>query len=55
MTQIEYTVSNHKASPGQSLSLIDRGANGGVAGTDVRVKLDVMWTLEALTTTNVPI
>jgi hypothetical protein len=37
MTQIEYKVSYHKASPGQSLSLIDRGANGGVSGTDVRV------------------
>jgi hypothetical protein len=38
MTQIEYKVSYHKkASPGQSLSLIDRGANGGVAGTDVQV------------------
>jgi hypothetical protein len=31
-----YKVSYHKGSPGQSLSLIDRGANGGVAGTDVR-------------------
>jgi hypothetical protein len=37
MTQIEYKVSYHNASPGQSLSLIDREANGGVAGTDVRV------------------
>jgi hypothetical protein len=36
MTQIEYRVSYHKASSGQSLSLIDRGANGGVAGNDVR-------------------
>jgi hypothetical protein len=36
MTQIEYRVSYHKASSGQSLSLIDRGANGGVAGKDVR-------------------
>jgi hypothetical protein len=35
MTQIEYRVSYHKASSGQSLSLIDRGANGGVAGIDV--------------------
>jgi hypothetical protein len=34
MTQIENKVSYHKASPGQSLTLIDRGANGGVAGTD---------------------
>jgi hypothetical protein len=33
----EYKVSYHKASSGQSLSLIDRGANGGVAGTVVRV------------------
>jgi hypothetical protein len=37
MTQIGYKVSYHKVSPGQSLSLIDRGANGGVASTDVRV------------------
>jgi hypothetical protein len=37
IAQIEYNVSYHQASSGQSLSLIDRGANGGVAGTDVRV------------------
>jgi hypothetical protein len=37
LNQIEYKVSYHKASPGPSLSLIHRGANGGVAGTDVRV------------------
>jgi hypothetical protein len=37
LAQIEYEVSNHQASSGKSLSLIDRGANGGVAGTDVRV------------------
>jgi hypothetical protein len=37
LAQIEYKVSYHKASPGQSLSLIDRGANCGVAGKDVRV------------------
>jgi hypothetical protein len=37
MTHIEYKVSYHKASLGQSLSLMDRGANGGVAGTDVHV------------------
>jgi hypothetical protein len=36
-THIEYKVSYHKASSGQSLSLIDRGANGGVAGDDVRL------------------
>jgi hypothetical protein len=36
-THIEYRVSYHKASSGQSLSLIDRGANGGVAGNDVCV------------------
>jgi hypothetical protein len=30
-------VSYHKAAPGQSLSLIDRGANGGVVGNYVRV------------------
>ena len=37
MISIGYQVSYHKASSGQSLSLIDRGANGGVAGTDVRI------------------
>jgi hypothetical protein len=37
MTHIEYKVSYHKASSGQTLSLIDRGANGGGAGRDVRV------------------
>ena len=37
LTHIDYQVSYHKASSGQSLSLIDRGANGGVAGTDVRI------------------
>jgi hypothetical protein len=37
LAHIEYKVSYHQASSGQSLSLIDRGANGGVAGTDVRV------------------
>jgi hypothetical protein len=37
LAHIEYKVSYHQASSDQSLSLIDRGANGGVAGTDVRV------------------
>jgi hypothetical protein len=37
LAYIEYKVSYHQASSGQSLSLIDRGANGGVAGTDVLV------------------
>jgi hypothetical protein len=32
---IECKVSFHKAYSGRSLSLIDRGANGGVAGDDV--------------------
>jgi hypothetical protein len=36
IADIEYKVSYHKASSGQSLSLIDRGANGGIAGIDVR-------------------
>jgi hypothetical protein len=35
LAQIAYKVSCHQASSGQSLSLIDRGANCGVAGTDV--------------------
>ena len=34
---VEYKVSYHKASSNRHLSLIDRGANGGVAGEDVRV------------------
>jgi hypothetical protein len=34
LAQIEYKVSYHQASSGQSLSLIDRGDNGGVASTD---------------------
>jgi hypothetical protein len=37
LAHIEYKVSYHQASSGQSLLLIDRGANSGVAGTDVRV------------------
>jgi hypothetical protein len=37
LAHIEYKVSYHQASSGLSLSLIDRGANGGVAGTDVHV------------------
>jgi hypothetical protein len=37
LAQIEYKVTYHHSSSGQSLSLIDRGAYGGVAGTDVRV------------------
>jgi hypothetical protein len=34
---IEYKVSYHKNSSGQSLSLMEKGANGGGAGTEVRV------------------
>jgi hypothetical protein len=36
-THIEYYVSKHEAIMAHSMSLIDRGANGGVAGDDVRV------------------
>jgi hypothetical protein len=36
-TCIEYKISYHKEHHGISPSLIDRGANGGVAGSDVRV------------------
>jgi hypothetical protein len=37
LTNIEYKVSYHKSAYcNKSFSLIDRGANGGVAGTDVR-------------------
>ena len=35
LAHLDYQVSYHKASSGQSLSLIDMGANGGVVGTDV--------------------
>jgi 6-phosphogluconate dehydrogenase (decarboxylating) len=35
LTYIEYKVSYQKSACNQALSLIDRGANGGVAGTDV--------------------
>jgi hypothetical protein len=34
-THIEYFVLNHEALLAHSMSLIDRGANGGVAGDDV--------------------
>jgi hypothetical protein len=36
-THIEYFVSKHEAIHAHSMSLIDHGANGGVAGDDVRV------------------
>jgi hypothetical protein len=36
MTHIEYKVSYHKGTSNQMMSLMDRGANGGVADTDVR-------------------
>jgi hypothetical protein len=34
---MEYKVSFHLTFSGRTLSLIDRGANGGVAGDDVRI------------------
>jgi hypothetical protein len=37
LTYTEYRASYHKSACNQSFSLIDRGANVGVAGTDVRV------------------
>ena len=37
LTNITYQISYHKSSDNSSLSLVDRGANGGVAGTDFRV------------------
>jgi hypothetical protein len=46
LAQIEYKFSYHQASSGQSLSLIDRGANGGVAGTDVQVMLKTGRTVD---------
>jgi hypothetical protein len=36
-THIEYFVSKHEALLAHSMSLIDCGANGGVAGDDVRI------------------
>jgi hypothetical protein len=37
LIHIEYQVSFHKASAAPSMSLIAGGANGGVAGKDVKV------------------
>ena len=37
LAHIEYRVSLHDSLTAKSLSLIDRGANGGVAGEDVRI------------------
>jgi hypothetical protein len=37
LTCIEYKVFYHKSACNHTFSLIDRGANGGVAGTDFRV------------------
>jgi hypothetical protein len=37
MACIEYKVSYHKEHHGISPSIVDRGANGGVAGNNVRV------------------
>jgi hypothetical protein len=37
ITHIEYFVSKHESLLAHSMSLIDRGANGGVAGDDVRI------------------
>jgi hypothetical protein len=34
---MEYNLSFHKAYSGRSLSLVDRGANGGVAGDEVLI------------------
>jgi hypothetical protein len=36
-TYIEYLVWKYEALLAHSMSLIDRGANGGVAGDDVRI------------------
>jgi hypothetical protein len=54
LVHIEYKVSYHQASSGQSLSLVDRGANGGVAGEDVRIifKTGQTVTSEELTITS---
>jgi hypothetical protein len=39
LAHTEYKVSYHKFPSGKSLSFMDRGANGGVAGTHVRIIL----------------
>jgi hypothetical protein len=46
MSQIQYHVSYHKATMVNSLSLIDRGANGGVAGEDVHVLFHTSRTVD---------
>jgi hypothetical protein len=43
---MEYFVSKHEAILAHSMSLIDRGANGGVAGDDVRVILQTNRTVD---------
>jgi hypothetical protein len=45
-THIEYFVSKHEAILAHSMSPIDRGANGGVAGDDARVILRTNWTVD---------
>jgi hypothetical protein len=56
LAHIVYKVSYHKSSSGQSLSLIDRGANGGVAVQMCMLflKLVELWTLEEFIITNAP-
>ena len=43
---LEYSVSKHEATSAHSMSLIDRGANGGVAGDDVRIILRTNRTVD---------
>jgi hypothetical protein len=43
---IEYKVSYHKEHHGISPSLVDRGANGGVAGNDVRITFKTNRTVD---------
>jgi hypothetical protein len=51
-TCIEYKVSYHKEHHGISPSLIDRGANGGVAGSDVHVIFKTNRTVDIRGTDN---
>jgi hypothetical protein len=46
LTQLQYIVSYHKSVTSQSLSLVDRSANGGVAGNVIRVIFKTSHTVD---------
>jgi hypothetical protein len=52
LAQTEHHVSFHDYLTVKNLSLIDRGANGGVTGEDVRVAFRTNRTVESLTVKN---